>query len=106
MGLDFLKGVVDEEGAAIYLLHDGGGYQERRISDYANELRKLTKKQVVVFSYRDGEGAQLGDFYDILEEKLPAILIVRDTDELSFESYGLDLPRPEEIIYQADQVSS
>ncbi len=105
MGLDFLKGVVDDEGAAIYLLHDGGGYQERRLTEYADELKKLTDKQVMVFSFREGNGAQLGDFYDILEEKLPAILIVRDSDELSFESYGLDLPRPEEIVYQADQVS-
>ncbi len=105
MGLDFLTEITDEEGAAIYLLHDGGGYQERRMTDLMNELKKLTKKQIEIFSYRDGQGAQLGDFYDILEEKLPAILIVRDSDELAAEWYGLDLPRPEEVVYTADQVS-
>lgn len=106
MGLDFLEDITDEEGAAIYLLHDGGGYQERRLTDYMAELKKLTSKQVQIFSSREGDGAKLADFYDILEEKLPAILIVRDSDELSAEWYGLDLPRPEEVVYQADQVSN
>ena len=105
MGLDFLEDIVDEEGAAIYLVHDGGGYQERRLTEYAEELKKLTTKQVIVFSAREGDGAKLADFYDILEEKLPAILIVRDSDELAAEWYGLDLPRAEEVVYQADQVS-
>lgn len=106
MGLDFLKEITDEEGAAIYLIHDGGGYQERRLIDYMTELKKLTKRQIEIFNARDGEGSQLADFYDILEEKLPAILIVRDSDELAAEWYGLDLPRPEEVTFQADQISS
>lgn len=106
MGLDFLTEIVDEEGAAIYLLHDGGGYQERRMTDFMNDLKKLTKREIEIFSIRNGDGAQLADFYDILEEKLPAILIVRDSDELAAEWYGLDLPRPEEVTYQADQISN
>lgn len=105
MGLDFLEDIIDEEGAAIYLLHDGGGYQERRMTDYMTELKKHTEKQVEIFSARDRDGAELADFYNILEEKLPAILVVRDTDELAAEWYGLDLPQPEEVVFQADQVS-
>ncbi len=105
MGLDFLTEIEDQEGAAIYLIHDGGGYQERRLTDFMNELKKHTEREVQIFSLRNGDGAQLADFYDILEDKLPAILIVRDTDELAAEWYGLDLPRPEEVTFQADQVS-
>ncbi|MCA9333109.1 hypothetical protein KDA00_04540 [Candidatus Saccharibacteria bacterium] len=105
MGLDFLEDIVDEEGAAIYLIHDGGGYQERRLTEYSEELKKLTRKQVIVFSMRERDGAQLADFYNILEEQLPAIIIVRDTDELAAEWYGLDLPQPDQVVFEADQVS-
>lgn len=105
MGLDFLESIKDEEGAAIYLVHDGGGYQERRINEYVEELKKHTSREIEVFSAREGNGAKLADFYDILEEKLPAILVIRDSDELACEWYGLDLPSPEEVVYQADQIS-
>lgn len=106
MGLDFLNKIEDQEGAAIYLIHDGGGYQERRLMEYAEEIKKLTSKEVRVFSMREGDGAQLADFYDILPEKLPATLIVRDTDELAAQWYGLDLPKADAVVYQADQISN
>lgn len=106
MGLDFLDKIEDQEGAAIYLIHDGGGYQERRLTDFMNDLKKHTTHEIQIFSMRESDGAQLADFYDILEEKLPAILIVRDTDELAAEWYGLDLAPVEEVAYQADQISN
>lgn len=105
MGLDFLHGVTDHEGAAIYLLHNGSSFQERQFETYKAELQKHTKKQVQLFSTREGNGAKLADFYDIVEEKLPAVLIVRDTDELAGQWYGVQLPQARDVAYQAGQVS-
>jgi hypothetical protein len=105
MGLDFLHNLTDQEGAAIYLLHNGSTFQERQFLSYKSELQKHTQKQIQVFSYREGNGAKLADFYDIVAEKLPAVLIVRDTDELAGQWYGLQLPQPRDVAYLADKVS-
>lgn len=105
MGLDFLHKVNDHAGAAIYLLHNGSSFQERQFESYKVELQKHTKKQIQTFSSREGNGAKLADFYDILEDKLPAVLIIRDTDELAGQWYGVQLPLARDVAYHADRVS-
>lgn len=105
MGLDFLHNVTDKEGAAIYLLHNGSSFQERQFQRYKTELQAHTQKQVQVFSNRDGNGAKLADFYDIPEKNLPAVLIVRDTDELVGQWYGVQLPLARDVAFQANQIS-
>ncbi|MFO0920547.1 MAG: hypothetical protein U0451_02640 [Candidatus Saccharimonadales bacterium] len=106
MGLEFLKGVNDAEGVAVYIIHDGSGYQERRVTDYSNELKESLKKDVAVFSLEEQGGAQLADFYNILAEKLPAILIIRDNDEIVYGWYGADFPKVDEVVFAANQVSA
>ena len=106
MGLDFLHSVKDRHGAAIYLLHNGSSFQERQFAAYATQLSQHTKQEVQLFSIREANGAKLADFYDITAEQLPAILIVRDTDELAGSWYGVNLPLAQDVAYQASKIST
>ena len=103
MGLSFL-GKKDRRGAAIYLLHDGSGPQERELERLKDRLERLDlKHQILVLSSLDGDGEELRDFYDL--QQLPAAMIARENDEL-IDSWKSNLPPPETIAYHARQVSS
>lgn len=103
MGLSFVAG-HDKEGAALYLLHDGSGPQERSMVDMKQRLEKLgLSHQIQVFSVREEDGEQIRDFYDI--QTMPSILLVRDNDELAYHWSG-QMPAAETISYHARQVSA
>lgn len=106
MGLDFLRNIKDKTGAAVYLIFSGDGYQKKKIDEYYGELSKNTVHEVRVFSVREREGSKLVDFYDIRPEMLPAILIVRDNDQLAGQWFGSSLPRVKDVIYRVNQISS
>ena len=103
MGLSFVGG-KDKHGAAIYLLHDGSGPQERDMEDLKDRLERLgIHHQIQIFSVRDEDGEEIRNFYD--SQILPAALLVRDNDELNY-SWNGQLPPAETIAFHARQVSS
>lgn len=104
MGLSFVGG-EDKEGAAIYMLHDGSGPQERAMLDVKDRLERLKlPHQMQIFSVRDKEGEEIRDFYDI--QTMPTVMIIRDNDELAYFWTGEQIPDAETISYHARQVSS
>jgi len=103
MGLSFVSG-VDKEGAALYLLHDGSGPQERAMEYLKQQLERLgLSHQIQVFSVRQEDGEEIRDFYDI--QTMPSVLLVRDNDELAY-SWSGEMPPAETISYHARQVSA
>ena len=103
MGLSFVDG-KDRQGAAIYMLHDGSGPQERAMEMLKERLERLgINHQMQVFSIRDEDGSEIRDFYDV--QIMPNVMIVRDTDEMSYNWEG-QMPPAETIAYHARQISS
>lgn len=102
MGLSFVGG-KDKDGAAIYLLHNGSGPQERDMERMKDRLERLgLNHQIYIFSVRDGEGERVRDFYDM--QALPCAIIVRDNDQVAY-SWNGEMPPAETIAYHARQVS-
>ena len=103
MGLSFVSG-NDREGAAIYILHDGSGPQEREMEMLKERLERLgIQHQIQIFSVRDEDGEEIRDFYDM--QMLPNLMIIRDNDEIAY-SWQSQMPPAETIAYHARQVSS
>ncbi|MDX1765488.1 MAG: hypothetical protein R3313_00890 [Candidatus Saccharimonadales bacterium] len=101
MGLDF-SDIKDETGAAVYALHNGFGAEERSVQRFCDKLGDQAKVQIICLSAREKNGARVADFYDI--QTLPAILIVRDSDEIAYSWFGPDLPSVQEVSHLVKQV--
>ncbi|MET1032873.1 MAG: hypothetical protein ABWX94_00035, partial [Candidatus Saccharimonadales bacterium] len=79
MGLGFVS-IKDQDGAAVYLLHDGTMSKLGAMTRLADAIKRGTNKQVLVVSANEDNGRKIIDFYDISGKN--AILIVRDDDQL------------------------
>jgi len=103
MGLSFVEG-EDQEGAAVYMIHNGSGFEERALENLKDELqRRGVRHQIQIFSSRAGDGEEILDFYDIMQT--PAVLIVRDNDELFQYWVGQQLPDPGTLAHMVNTVS-
>lgn len=104
MGLSFVEG-KDHHGAAIYMIHNGSGYEERALERLKGDLeRRGVRHQIQIFSSRAGDGEEILNFYDIMQT--PAILIVRDNDELFQHWTGHQMPDVGTLAHMANTVSS
>ncbi len=105
MGLEFTS-IVDREGAACYMLHRGTVSDSRMFERLRQEISKNTDHQVVVVDARTTDGERIRDFYDIMPEQLPVVLIIRDDDSVAQLWSGSEIPGADMIAYQLKQISS
>ncbi len=98
--LDFTN-IKDEPGAAVYGLFENSK-QERRLKEQFNELSSACNSQLVLLSTQERNGAEVTDFYDITT--FPAILVVRDNDQLAYSWMGQNLPLTSEIAHLVGQI--
>jgi len=93
----------DHDGPATYFISDGSHANEQALGRIADELRTQLPEtaQLVQLSGKAREAVQICDFYDITT--LPAILIVRDDDQLYHSWLGVQLPQPSDIAYTLSQ---
>lgn len=99
MGLEFTD-IPDREGAAIYYIHHGSHSDETFTERLRRDIQdRLPDSQVVSVSVRTPDGEKIRDFYDILPERLPALLIVRDDDSLAGIYGATDMPPTDQLAY-------
>lgn len=101
MGLEFTQ-IKDNQGAAVYVIHDGLTRSEQKMKRMADEIQKYTSKQVVSLSTHDVDAIKIIDFYDLHQGN--QVLIVRDNDELLHMWTENELPGADEIGFMANQV--
>lgn len=101
MALDF-SDIKDEKGAAVYLLHSGHGSERRLMDRFAERLKETTKSQVILLSVKERDGARVAEFYGLRD--FPAILIVRDNDEIAHSWFGQHLPNVREVTHLVDRI--
>ncbi|MGB4758442.1 MAG: hypothetical protein WBP26_00100 [Candidatus Saccharimonadales bacterium] len=105
MGLDFTN-IKDGEGAALYILHAGNTLENERLQRLADEVQKNAPHQVVMLDVSTADGEKVRDFYDIMPEQLPAMLVVRDDDSLAYQWHGNEIPTSgSDIAYRLRQTS-
>ncbi len=105
MALEFTS-IADRAGAACYVLHRGTISDARRFERLSQEITKSTDHQVVVVDARTTDGERIRDFYDIMPEQLPAVLIINDDDSVAQLWSDAEIPGADMIAYQLKQISS
>lgn len=103
MGLEFLSVNDEADGAKLFLVHDGTHRQEQRLEAIKHEVNEACPHEVFVLSTREPDGQKIKDFYSIYQ--LPAVLIIRDDDELAYTWMGGQIPMTEQIINLLEQIS-
>jgi hypothetical protein len=99
MGLEFTNR-QDQNGACLYVIHDGSSQSTRRFDDLCRKVTETTQKQVVCLDQRTNEARMIIDFYDILPEQIPFMFIADDSDQVTYSWEGAAIPAlPDDIIY-------
>ena len=102
MSLDTMKNIEDKPGVAIYVVHDGSPRSQDEMKNYGLEILQHTDKQLLLIDGSSVDGRDILEFYTI--KALPAVLLVRDDDELHHSWAGTDLPQAAQVAYIAEQV--
>ena len=79
MALDFTT-IKDEPGTAVFLMHDGSTMGERYMTDLAEDIRRRTKKQIILLDGSETVGRSVLEFYGLATGRY--VLLVRDDDQL------------------------
>lgn len=98
MGLD-LTNIPDKAGIACYILMHDTSVESERFEQIVAELSKLTQNQIQRLYINTAEGEQVRDFYDLMPEQLPAVLLVHDDDHLVHSWWGTDIPSADVIAH-------
>lgn len=105
MGLDFTT-IADHHGAALYILTGGSMFDKQKFERMSQEITKHTSHQVVLLDVKTPDGEKIRDFYDIMPERLPVVLVVRDDDSLAHMWSSTEIPSPDVISHHLKQISS
>lgn len=100
MGLDFTN-IKDHHGSAIYLIHDGSEKNRMEFEELAEDLKRRSKKQVVLMSADDQNGDNIIKFYQLKGSGF--VLVVRDDDQLHHVWSDGELFDASKIAYTAEQ---
>lgn len=99
MGLDFTN-ISDRRGAALYYIHHGLHTEEQFAERLQRDVKaSLPDVQIVSVSVRSADGEKIRDFYDVMPEQLPVLLIVRDDDSLAGMYGSSDMPPTDQLAY-------
>ena len=103
MGLDFTN-IPDRTGSAVYILHRDLSQDLQKFDNLQREMINLgCNNQVFLIPINSRDGENIRDFYDILPEQLPAILLIRDDDSLIQQWVGIDIPPADIIVHYLTQ---
>ncbi len=104
MALEFSK-IPDRNGPAVYLL--GSRMHETDLKRKGDEIDAALPEdvQVVYLDADSGDGARTADFYDILRERLPIIMIVNDDDTIHMTWEGASIPGADQIAYEVSRIT-
>ena len=104
MGLDFTS-IKDREGAAVYLMHNGGFEQQKQMQALAEQLQAVSKAQIAVVDGSTEDGRQIQQFYGLDTDNYPHVLVVRDDDELAGQWAGSEQPTVDQIAYTVNSAN-
>lgn len=100
MGLDFAN-IPDDDGAAVYVLHHPTVSDTRKFEDLKKSiLLENPKSQVVLLEVNSAQGEQVRDFYDIMPESLPIVMIIADDDSILYQWSASEIPASDVISSQ------
>lgn len=105
MGLDFTN-IPDREGAACYVLSHGTVRELAQFERIAQDIAKNCSHQMHILDVKTVNGEKVRDFYDIMPEQLPAILIIRDDDSLANLWVGTEIPSADIIAHALNQITA
>jgi predicted DNA-binding transcriptional regulator YafY len=101
MGLDFTN-IKDQDGAAIYLIHDGSPQSQSKMEQLASAVRQKSQKQIVIMAIDDENTQKIIDFYNLGNGE--QVLLVSDDDQLQQVWSGDEISAdPSQIIYLAER---
>lgn len=100
MGLDFTH-IKDHPGSALFFLHDGSSRDETIITRLANDVKKRTRKQVIILSATSELGHEIIRFYGLRGRRF--VLVVRDDDQLHHVWTDQEIYDASTIAYTAEQ---
>jgi hypothetical protein len=105
MGLDFTN-IKDSEGIAVYILHQPNFTQTQQCIKLRAQITLVRPKAtVVVLDLSTADAERVRDFYDILPEAAPTVLLVADDDTIKFQWSGHEIPGVSTICYQLAQLN-
>jgi hypothetical protein len=105
MGLDFTD-IPDREGAALYILHTGNTLELQKFQHLADEIATSDGHQAILVDVNTPDGEKIRDFYDIMPEQLPVVMVVKDDDSIAAQWAGSEIPASDVITYQLRQIST
>lgn len=100
MGLDFTT-IHDMPGSAIYFIHDSTDRVRLEFERLMDEVSRRTKKQLVLLSSKEKNGADVVRFYNLHGTKF--VLVVRDDDQLHHVWSDGERFDASQIAYTAEQ---
>ncbi len=105
MGLDFTS-IKDEEGAAVYVLHNPSVTETRRFEQLkADILQAKPDAQVELLDASRPESESIRDFYDIMPETLPVVFIIADDDTILYQWQSAEIPAADVICHYLSQTN-
>ncbi|MBP7837143.1 hypothetical protein KA021_00385 [Candidatus Saccharibacteria bacterium] len=100
MGLDFTN-IQDSDGAAIYILHHPSFTETRQFEQLQKDIAaSRPDDQVILLDVNDTQGEQVRDFYDIMPETLPLVMVIADDDSILYQWSGDAIPAADVICSQ------
>lgn len=100
MGLDITH-IKDHPGSAVFFLHDGSSRDEAVLVRLAEDVKKRTRKQVIVLSALSEPGRAIVSFYALRGRRFA--LVVRDDDQLYHVWTDQEVYDASAIAYTAEQ---
>lgn len=103
MTLDFTS-IPDRRGPAVYLL--GLPPNEDTLRQLGQEIVAQVggAAQVVYLDSESADGIQVAEFYGLMRESLPAVLIVQDDDTLYQSWAGTDMPAADVVAHYINEI--
>ena len=105
MGLDFTS-IRDNEGAALYIIHNPSVTERRRFEDLQKQINESAPTaQAILLDISSAQSEQVRDFYDIMPESLPVALLIADDDTVKYQWAGEDIPAADVICHYLGQMN-
>lgn len=105
MGLDFTN-IKDSDGAEIYILHHPSFTETRQFEQLQKDIAaSRPNDQVVLLDVNGAQGEQVRDFYDIMPETLPIVMVIADDDSILYQWSGDAIPAADVICSQLSRTN-
>ena len=105
MGLDFTS-IKDEDGAAVYVLHNPSVTESRRFEQLKIDIVALKPTaQVELLDASRPEGEKVRDFYDFMPETLPVVFVIADDDTILYQWQSSEIPAADVICHYLSQTN-